>query len=76
MNPVYMCTVGNIRDKIHFIFPHGERGFYLGIQVPHKEAAKELLMTRPLKYHTLGMYFWQEKNIPEMFKENKCNFSL
>ena len=56
-----MKLVYNIRDKIHFIFPHGERGFYLGIQVPHKEAAEELLMTRPSQISHFSDVFLPEK---------------
>ena len=68
---LFLSCLGGAISETRFIssFHTGSGGFYLGIQVAEKEAGEELLMTRPLKSHTFGMYFWQEKHF-WIFKES------
>ena len=56
-------------------FHTGSGGFYPGIQVPHKEAAEELLMTRPPQIS----HFWDVFLAGETFQnsqKNVCVFNL
>ena len=48
-------------------FHTGSGGFYPGIQVPHKEAAEELLMTRPPQIS----HFWEVFLAGETFQNSQ-----